>query len=44
MYDDFAQRLGRPVDLVSQDTIETSDNYLRRAAILNSVQPLDRKP
>lgn len=30
--------LGRDVDLVDRETIESSENYLRRRAILNSVR------
>ena len=32
--------LGRPVDLVERTSIERSDNWIRRRAILGSAEPL----
>lgn len=32
--------LGRPVDLVERQAIETSRNYIRRRAILDEAQPV----
>jgi predicted nucleotidyltransferase len=40
MHEDFAQLLDRPVDLVSKRAIESSNNPLRREAILNTAQPI----
>ncbi|HEY1930575.1 MAG TPA: nucleotidyltransferase domain-containing protein [Acetobacteraceae bacterium] len=34
------QALGRPVDLVERQAIETSPNYLRRRRILREAEPL----
>ncbi|MGD1901209.1 MAG: nucleotidyltransferase family protein [Geitlerinemataceae cyanobacterium] len=44
MHDDFAALFQRRVDLVSKEAIETSDNYLRRAAILDGAQPFYPQP
>ena len=38
MEDELAQILGRKVDLVSRRGIESSANYIRRKAILSSVE------
>jgi predicted nucleotidyltransferase len=32
--------LGRPVDLVEREALETSRNYIRRCAILDEAQPV----
>ena len=44
MHEEFAQLFDRPVDLVSRKSIETSDNHLRRAAILGTAQPFYPEP
>ena len=36
----LAAVLGRPVDLVERTSIERSDNWIRRRAILGSAEPL----
>jgi len=38
MEDELARLIGRPVDLVSRTGIERSENWLRRAAILDTAQ------
>lgn len=38
--DALQQALGRPVDLVERQVIETSPNYLRRRRILSEAEPL----
>ncbi len=40
MQDELAALLGRPVDLVEREAVETSPNYIRRKSILESVVPL----
>jgi uncharacterized protein len=40
MQDELKQIFGRDVDLVSRRGLETSRNYLRRKAILNSAEVL----
>ena len=37
---DFSEILGREVDLVERVAVEQSRNYVRRAAILNSVETI----
>ena len=36
--DELEELLGRPVDLVERDVVETSRNYLRRQAILRDAK------
>lgn len=38
MEDELAGLFGRPVDLLTRDAIENSRNYIRRRAILDSLQ------
>ncbi len=38
MEDELAALFGRPVDLLTRDAIEHSRNYIRRRAILDSLQ------
>ena len=38
MQDELSALLGRPVDLVSRRGVESSRNYLRRKAILSSLE------
>jgi predicted nucleotidyltransferase len=38
--DDFAEFLGRPVNLIERSTIETSPNWIRRREILDTAQPI----
>lgn len=38
MRDEFAELVGREVDLVERHAVERSQNYIRRKSILNSAQ------
>lgn len=40
MHDELAEIVGRPVDIATREGIESSRNYIRRRAILESAQPL----
>src|SRR6266508_3642081 len=40
MEEELARIFGRPVDLVDRDAVEASPNYIRRALILKSVEPV----
>lgn len=40
MEEELAELLGYPVDLVSRRAVEQSENWIRRRAILESVEPL----
>jgi uncharacterized protein len=40
MEEELRQIFGRSVDLVDRDVIETSPNYIRRALILKSIEPV----
>lgn len=40
MADELERLFGRPVDLVTRKSVETSENYLRREAVLSSAQVL----
>ncbi len=39
MEDELTGILGRPVDLLTRQVVEQSDNWIRRRAILESVEP-----
>jgi hypothetical protein len=38
MEEELAKALGRPVDLVSREAVERSENWIRRKAILDSAR------
>lgn len=40
MQEELEQLFGRPVDLVSRRAVEESPNWIRRQAILESVEPI----
>ena len=40
MEEELAEIFGRPVDLVSRRSVECSENWIRREAILASAEPL----
>jgi hypothetical protein len=40
MEEELGLILGRKVDLVERKSVETSENYIRRSHILNSLEPL----
>ena len=40
MEEELAELLGYPVDLVSRRAVERSENWIRRRAILESLEPL----
>jgi len=40
MEEELQQLFGRPVDLVERQAVESSENYIRRKHILNSLEPI----
>lgn len=38
--DDFADLVGRPVDIIERSTVETSPNWIRRREILGTAQAI----
>ena len=38
MEDELRAMFGRPVDLVTRDSVEQSENYIRRRAVLRSLE------
>lgn len=44
MQEELQAILGRPVDLLTRQSIERSQNYLRRQAILNSAEVIYARP
>ena len=40
MEQELAELLGRPVDLVTRRAVEDSENWIRRAAILDTAEPI----
>lgn len=39
--DNFADLVGRPVDIIERSTVEASPNWIRRRKILSTARPID---